>query len=69
MQGTNLNLWFIALDLLKCVVAITINSQFCQFLAVQVGQNILQFISMPFGLNTVPRVFTRMMKVMYRSVS
>ncbi len=55
--------WMVSLNLESVYWYMPIHPQFRKFLVVQVDFHILQFKVMPFGLNIMPRVFTKLTKV------
>ena len=60
------DMWATSIDLSDAYLHIPILSAHCKFLVFQVGNRRFQWLVLPFGLNTAPRVFTDVMKALKR---
>ena len=57
-------MWATSIDLSDAYLHIPIHPAFWQYLVFQVGNKRYQFMVLPFGLNTAPRVFSAVMKAL-----
>ena len=57
-------MWATSIDLSDAYLHIPIHPVFWQYLVFQVGNKRYQFMVLPFGLNTAPRVFSAVMKAL-----
>ena len=60
------DMWATSIDLSDAYLHIPIHEAFWKYLVFQVGDRLYQFMVLPFGLNTAPRVFSEVMKVIKR---
>ena len=59
-------MWATSIDLSDAYLHIPVHEAFWPYLVFQVGNRRFQFLVLPFGLNTAPRVFSDVMKVIKR---
>ena len=59
-------MWATSIDLSDAYLHIPIHPKYWKFLVFQVGNRRFQFMVLPFGLNTAPRVFSAVMKALKR---
>ena len=60
------DMWATSIDLSDAYLHIPVNQQYWKYLTFQVGSRRFQFMCLPFGLNTAPRLFSEVMKVLKR---
>ena len=60
--------WFASLDLSDAFWHVPIHPRFRKFLAFQIGESVFWFTRLPFGLSIAPRVFTKLTKVVAKSL-
>ncbi len=61
--------WMVSLDLESVYWHMPIHPWFHKFLAVQVDSHVLQFKVIPFDLSIVPRIFTKLTKIVPASLT
>lgn len=61
LQAINLGDWMLSIDLQDAYLHIPIQVAFQKFLRFSVGQEHFQFRSLPFGISTAPRTFTKVL--------
>lgn len=61
LQAINLGDWMLSIDLQDAYLHIPIHGAFQKFLRFSVGQGHFQFRSLPFGISTAPRTFTKVL--------
>ena len=60
------HMWATSIDLSDAYLHIPVNPKYWKYLVFQIGNRRFQFMVLPFGLNTAPRVFSAVMKALKR---
>ena len=60
------HMWATSIDLSDAYLHIPVNPKYWKYLVFQIGNRRFQFMVLPFGLNTAPRVFSEVMKALKR---